>query len=177
MFVAVTIIKPRNELDWAGNSDQPLLSHAVDATDFATGARQKKKCPVESLHRDFGVFFPPWKIALLLNTYLSWVKHIYFTILSLFCFLGTTPVLAPHVWDNEQSKIWTSFPGIERGNVWLWGRRSNSRLRRPQIFSSAVLGRINVEKMMCFTFKCSHARVYVCMCCILCCLSSSSSGM
>ena len=69
-------------------------------------------------------------------------KHIYFTSiekqvlttytnLSRFCFLGTTPALAPNVWANEKSQSWDSLPGLELGTSWLQGRCSTSRPRTP----------------------------------------------
>ena len=92
---------------------------------------------------------------------LEWVKNIYFTWiekqvlttytnLSRFCFLGTTPVLAPNVWANEKSQSWDPLPGLELGTSWLQGRRSTSQPRIPQFhqwlrFNVSYTGAVNYK--------------------------------
>ena len=81
-------------------------------------------------------------------------KHIYFTsiekqvpttytILSRFCFLGTTPVLAPNVWANEKSQSWDPL------------RTPDFMIARPMLYLTTT----DTTILFSYTWKLSRAQL------------------
>ena len=56
-------------------------------------------------------------------------KFLQFILISRFCFLGTTPVLAPNVWANEKIPKLTTTPG---------NRTRDLNIARPTLYLTTV---------------------------------------